>query len=104
MTEATSIEEHRGTVVEEKLSRKYHQPKGVEQFGIEPIPEDLKTVKWYDLFVIIVNFLLNPGMILIGTLAVTAGLRFFPRVNPAGLGLGVAVAACKVTATPRVGR
>ncbi len=27
--------------VEEKLASKYRQPKGVEQFGIEPVPEDL---------------------------------------------------------------
>jgi hypothetical protein len=26
------------------LARKYRQPKGVEQFGVEPIPEHLKTV------------------------------------------------------------
>jgi NCS1 nucleoside transporter family len=99
MTEATSIEEHRGTVVEEKLSRKYHQPKGVEQFGIEPIPEDLKTVKWYDLFVIIVNFLLNPGMILIGTLAVTAGLGFWAGSTAVVLGILIAFGAYIVMAT-----
>ena len=24
--------------IEEKIRRRYHQPKGVEQFGIEPVP------------------------------------------------------------------
>ena len=88
-----------GTVVEEKLGRKYHQPKGVEQFGIEPIPEDLKTVKWYDLFVIVVNFLLNPGMILIGALAVTAGLSFWAGVTAVVLGIVIAFGAYLVMAT-----
>lgn len=27
--------------VEGQLARKYRQPKGVEQFGIEPVPEEL---------------------------------------------------------------
>src|SRR5919107_4577718 len=36
------------------LARKYRQPKGVEPFGVEPIPEHLKTVKWYDIFFIVV--------------------------------------------------
>lgn len=86
-------------VVEEKLTHKYHQPKGVEQFGIEPIPEDLKTVKWYDLFVIVVNFLLNPGMILIGALAVTAGLSFWAGVTAVVLGIVIAFGAYIVMAT-----
>lgn len=86
-------------VVEDKLARKYHQPKGVEQFGIEPIPEDLKTVKWYDLFVIVVNFLLNPGMILIGALAVTAGLSFWAGVTAVVLGIVIAFGAYIVMAT-----
>jgi nucleobase:cation symporter-1, NCS1 family len=92
-------EEHRGLVVKEKLAHKYHQPKGVEQFGIEPIPEDLKTVKWYDLFVIVVNFLLNPGMILIGTLAVTAGLSFWAGLTSVVLGIVIAFGAYIVMAT-----
>ena len=37
------------TAIDSELQRRYHQPKGVEQFGIEAIPTGLKTVKWYDL-------------------------------------------------------
>jgi hypothetical protein len=44
------------TAIENELQQRYHQPKGVEQFGIEAIPEELKTVKWYDLFSIILNW------------------------------------------------
>jgi hypothetical protein len=29
---------HSVTEIEEKIRRRYHQPKGVEQFGIEPVP------------------------------------------------------------------
>jgi len=99
VSQATAGEDHRGTAVEEELSRRYHQPKGVEQFGIEPIPEDLKTVKWYDLFLIVVNFLLNPGNILVGALAVTAGLAFWAGVTAVVLGIIIAFGAYLVMAT-----
>ena len=53
--------------LEEQVRQRYRQPKGVEQFGIEPIPDRLKTVRWFDLFLIVVNFLINPGTILART-------------------------------------
>ncbi len=86
-------------VVEERLANKYRQPKGVEQFGIEPVPEDLRTVRWYDLFAIVVNFLLNPRMILIGALAVVAGLSFWAAVTAVVLGIVIAFGAYIVMAT-----
>ncbi len=64
------------TAIERDLQRRYHQPGGVEQFGIEAIPDSKKTVKWYDLFSIVLNFLVNPGTILRGGLGVAAGLSF----------------------------
>jgi NCS1 nucleoside transporter family len=64
------------TTIERDLQRRYHQPGGVEQFGIEAIPESKKTVRWYDLFAIILNFLVNPATILRGGLGVAAGLSF----------------------------
>jgi hypothetical protein len=30
--------------IEEKIRQRYRHPKGVEQFGIEPVPPELKTV------------------------------------------------------------
>ncbi len=45
----------------------------IEQFGIQPIPKELRTVSRFDLFSIILNFLVNPGMILIGGEAVVLG-------------------------------
>ena len=32
----------------------------IEAYGIEPIPEALKTVRWPDLFLLVSNFLVNP--------------------------------------------
>jgi NCS1 family nucleobase:cation symporter-1 len=64
------------TAIERNLQRRYHQPTGVEQFGIEAIPESKKTVRWYDLFAIILNFLISPSTILRGGLGVAAGLSF----------------------------
>ena len=29
---------HDEAAIEERIRHRYHQPKGVEQFGIEPIP------------------------------------------------------------------
>ena len=68
------------TVQERRLEAQYHQPKNVEQFGIEPIPPELKTVRWYDLFLIVVNFLINPATILTAGMAVAAGLSFWAAV------------------------
>lgn len=45
----------------------------VERFGVEPIPQRLRTVGWLDFFSIIFSFHLNPVMYLLGALAVTAG-------------------------------
>lgn len=70
---------HTVSEIEEKLRRRYYQPKGVEQFGIEPVPSELKTVRWYDIFSIIFGFALNPGSMLVGGLAVVSGLSFSAR-------------------------
>lgn len=63
------------------------------------MPENLKTVRWYDLFVIVINFLINPGMILIGGLAVAAGLSFWAAVTAVVSGIVVAFTAYLVMAT-----
>src|ERR1700676_4657284 len=68
---------HTTVEIEEKIRQRYHQPKGVEQFGIEPVPPELKTGRWHDIFSIIFGFALNPGSILVGGLPVVSGLPFF---------------------------
>jgi NCS1 nucleoside transporter family len=55
----------------------------VEEYGVEPIPDELRTVGWRDLFAINFTFFLNPVMYVLGALAVVAG----------GLPLGWAIAA-----------
>ncbi len=71
----------------------------IEGFGIEPIPEALKTVRWPDLFVLVSNFLVNPGTILMGGLAVAAGLSFWATILVSTLGILIAFAAYIVMAT-----
>jgi nucleobase:cation symporter-1, NCS1 family len=78
--------------IERRLRQRYRQPGGVEQFGIEPVPEALKTVRWFDLFSIMFNFLINPGTLLAGGLAVAAGLSFQAAVLSAFLGTALALA------------
>ena len=87
------------TAIESELQQRYHQPKGVEQFGIEAIPEELKTVKWYDLFSIILNFLVSPSTILRGGLGVAAGLSFQASVAAECSGIVVAAFFYVVMAT-----
>jgi NCS1 nucleoside transporter family len=45
----------------------------VEGYGVEPIPRDLRTVGWRDLFAINFTFFLNPVMYVLGALAVAQG-------------------------------
>ena len=53
--------------IERRLRERYRQPAVVEQFGIEPVPEERKTTGWFDLFSIMFNFLINPGIMLSGS-------------------------------------
>jgi NCS1 nucleoside transporter family len=87
------------TAIEHDLQARYHQPRGVEQFGIEAIPQELKTVRWYDLFAIILNFLISPSTILRGGLAVAAGLSFQASVLAECSGIVVAAIFYVIMAT-----
>jgi NCS1 nucleoside transporter family len=87
--------------IERDLQQRYHQPRGVEQFGIEPIPTAKKTVKWYDLFAIILNFLVNPATILRGGLGVAAGLSF--QASLTAECCGIVFAACMYVIMATVG-
>ena len=89
------------TTIERELQQRYHQPAGVEQFGIEAIPDGMKTVKWYDIFSIILNFLVNPATILRGGLGVAAGLSL--QASLAAECAGIVVAACFYVVMATVG-
>ena len=87
------------TAIERDLQKRYHQPSGVEQFGIEAIPEGKKTVRWYDLFAIILYFLISPATILRGGLGVAAGLSFQASVLAECSGIVVACVFYVIMAT-----
>src|SRR6201993_3124082 len=90
---------HSVAEIEEKIRRRYHQPKGVEQFGIEPVPPELKTVWWHDIFAIIFGFALNPGSMLVGGMAVVSGLSFWGALGAITCGVLLATVAYTITAT-----
>src|ERR1700745_1927304 len=90
---------HSVAEIEKKIRRRYHQPKGVEQFGIEPVPAELKTVRWHDIFSIIFGFALNPGSILGGGLAVVSGLSVLGAVGAITSGVLLATIAYTIMAT-----
>jgi NCS1 nucleoside transporter family len=71
----------------------------IEGFAIEPIPDHLKTVRWPDLFLLVSNFLINPSTILVGGLAVAAGLSFWATVICSTLGILIAFSAYIIMAT-----
>ena len=87
------------TDLERRLRARYRQPAGVEQFGIEPVPEERKTAGWFDLFSIMFNFLINPGIMLSGGLMVAAGLSFQAAVAAGFFGTIVALLFYLIMAT-----
>src|ERR1700752_2029415 len=89
---------HTVVEIEERLRRHYHQPKGVEQFGIEPVPNELKTVRWHDIFAIIFGFALNPGSMLVGGMAVVSGLSFWGALGAITCGVLLPTIAYTITA------
>src|SRR5271169_4959012 len=97
--EAGARHMHTTVEIEEKIRQRYHQPKGVEQFGIEPVPPELKTVRWLDIFSIIFGFALNPGSMLVGGLAVLSGLSFLGAVGAITCGVLLATIAYTIMAT-----
>jgi NCS1 nucleoside transporter family len=75
----------------------------VEQYGIEPIPAELRTVRWRDLFAINFTFFLNPVMYLLGAFAVVDGhLPLLWAVAAMVVGQAVAYAALVFVAEPGV--
>jgi len=75
----------------------------IEEFGVEPIPAELRTVGWRDLFAINFTFFLNPVMYLLGAFAVVDGHLPLPWAIAAMLtGQALAYAALVVVAQPGV--
>jgi NCS1 nucleoside transporter family len=75
----------------------------VEEFGVEPIPSELRTVGWRDLFAINFTFFLNPVMYLLGAFAVVdGGLPLWWAVLAMAVGQALAYAALVIVAQPGV--
>lgn len=86
--------------IEKEIAEKYKNPKNVEQFGNEPIPDKLKTVKWYELFAIFASFFITPvHMMIPGTMVLANGLSFWGAVWSQTLGAMVAFAFAALYAT-----
>lgn len=77
--------------LQEELAEKYKNPKNVEQFGVEPIPEELKTTRWYDLLMIFASFFITPvHMMIAGTAMLVTGLSFWGAIFSQILGAAIA--------------
>jgi NCS1 family nucleobase:cation symporter-1 len=75
----------------------------VEEYGVEPVPAELKTVGWRDLFAINFTFFLNPVMYVLGALAVVdGGLPLWWAVAATVLGQAFAYVLLVVFAQPGV--
>ncbi|HST26711.1 MAG TPA: cytosine permease [Gaiellaceae bacterium] len=75
----------------------------VEEFGVEPIPAELRTAGWRDLFAINFTFFLNPVMYLLGAFAVVDGrLPLWWAVAATVTGQALAYALLVVIAEPGV--
>jgi len=75
----------------------------VEGYGVEPIPEELRTVGWRDLFAITFTFFLNPVMYVVGALAVVdGGLPVWWAVAATVLGQALAFGLLVIVAQPGV--
>jgi NCS1 nucleoside transporter family len=75
----------------------------VEEYGVEPIPAELRTVGWRDLFAINFTFFVNPVMYVLGALAVVdGGLPLAWAVVATVTGQALAFALLVVVAQPGV--
>jgi cytosine permease len=75
----------------------------VEEYGIEPIPAEQRTVGWRDLFAVNFTFFLNPVMYVLGALAVLeGGLPLLWAIAAMLLGQALAFLLLVVVARPGV--
>ena len=82
-----------------ELAKRYRQPKRVEQFGVEAIPDELRTVRWWDVFAMVLNFVVNPGTIVISGALVAAGMSLWEAALTGFLSILVGFSAYLVAAT-----
>ena len=75
----------------------------VEEYGVEPIPAELRTTRWRDLFAINFTFFLNPVMYVLGAIAVVGFGLPLPWAILAMV-LGQAIAYAVMVPIAEVGR
>ncbi|TDB86325.1 hypothetical protein E1264_18315 [Actinomadura sp. KC216] len=85
--------------VEDALAKRYRQPKRVEQFGAEAVPDELRTVRWWDIFAMVLNFVVNPGTIVISGALIAAGMSLWEATLTGFLSIVVGFSAYLVAAT-----
>jgi nucleobase:cation symporter-1, NCS1 family len=82
--------------------RRRERPR-VEEYGVEPIPAELRTARWPTLFAINFTFFLNPVMCVLGAFAVLGGgLPLWWAVLATVVGQGLSFAFLVVVAQPGV--
>jgi NCS1 nucleoside transporter family len=75
----------------------------VEEFGVEPIPPELRTARWGTLFAINFTFFLNPVMCVLGAFAVLGGgLPLWWAVAATVVGQGLSFLFLVIVAQPGV--
>lgn len=73
----------------------------VEEYGVEPIPDELRTARWPTLFSMNLTFFVNPVMYVLGALpVVVGGLPLWGAMLALLLGQAVAYAVLVVLAQP----
>lgn len=77
-------------------------PRGVERFGVEPIPPELRKVGWNDLFAMMLTFNLSPLVYVLGAIVVVeGGLPLWWAA--AAVGIGVTLAGLILVVVAQVG-
>ena len=75
--------------LEKVLARRHKTPEQVEQFGVEAVPDELKTTGFWDLFAIQLSFQINNFTIIVPGLAVVAGLNIWAAILSQVIGVGL---------------
>jgi NCS1 family nucleobase:cation symporter-1 len=70
----------------------------VERFGVEPIPPELRTVRWRELLAVILTFNLSPFMYVVGAVVVGGGLPLWWAAGAVALGSAASASLLVVVA------
>ena len=81
---------------------RHRVPLGIERYGVEPVPEDLRTTGWRDLFAILFTWNSSPLVLVLGALAASsAGLPVWWAAS--ALALGAFVGSLMLIVAAQVG-